>query len=257
MKQTRNGSKISDSDMQQPRWPSIFRMLSLDGVFQFWKACGLEQGTADNQVIHSAAKKAYSDSMGEEDDFYMINYSPETIYRVVDAFLERLTEKLEPGRVERFIDWALNFYCHKTEDGRVEWFWSNSLLDFRNQYSNKALVVNLPQERIDRLVELIETGLVTGDQKIDRKVEVLRRPRTAWDEKVYQQSASMSDGLFDGITLLMQNVLFHYWWHREVVPEFSDEEMQILLEWHKMQARIFLPEIEDRHLILPEIKLPL
>jgi|GEM_PF-5519803 len=115
-----NDLTIPDLDMQQTRRHSIFRMLSLDGAFQFRKECGLDMEIADNLVIQSAAKKAHSDLMGEADAFYMIDYSPENISRVVNAFLERLIEKLEPEHVDRFVDWAFKVYCDETEDGLVE-----------------------------------------------------------------------------------------------------------------------------------------
>gem|GEM_PF-4591197 len=58
-------------------------------------------------------------------------------------------------------------------------------------------------------------------------------------------------------TMDFQSIVVDYWWHREVLAEFSDEEIHILLEWHKMRVRASLPDEEDEYLILPEIKLPL
>jgi hypothetical protein len=234
--------KIADPEHWDSRWHSVFQLLSLDCIVPFWSEMGLAVKAEHQEQVLSAARAAYLTYQGGEAVFYDAHYDQASAEAAIDRFDEDIRH-VSQSLAEHVMHWGANEFLDSSSYGALISTWWSAVVGLKNEYPDLRHPLNLPQERIARLVELVERRLVEPYRAEKRRLQLIDElALSEWDKRVFKGSrinaeseeAAAPSVILDAVMNQIANRQFLDFWS-VVTSQYVSPEIAEIFAWYQNQ----------------------
>lgn len=212
-------------------WHTVFELLSLERARAFWPEMGLSLADPHAERVQSVAHsfmEQYQNSKGGE-----------TEYRILlRQTFDQLAHATDQNTAQQLYQWGMYLFSPKGVAPGAAFIWGVLLRHLAGSESkrNDVLPVPLPEHKVNDIIQAVRDHL--GDYLLlEQRVEDLGKlPRTESEQIVYQAYEEPCSPL-DSLAGAIDHYRLRQTWHK-IKSLLSDDEMKVLLEWGKSQARL-------------------
>lgn len=225
--------KLLRNSLDFLRWKDIFDLLSMDVIdLEIVKAMGVEIDASELDEVRKAARTFFEYYWSDRS---LDNITDEAYVEKMDTFLQeifsQIAENIGLEKSRLIYKWGIDYFPYDGPEGALEFRWAMLL----NRYGRFGIdhsippPENIPNEKVEAVLQVVSENINKDRQDRDVLKALKKKPRTAWDKRVYETYEPEHSPL-TGVGLQVSFHNFQLMW-KQIEEILTKEELEAFNQW--------------------------